>query len=71
MNKLIKYWIYLKRKASITDLFKIIEESNRIGIINNDIKNRNILDLTVFSFIFFLLILYGKITKIIYNIKLF
>jgi len=44
MNNLIEFWINTKRKASLTQLFKIIEEINRIVIINNDIKNRNILE---------------------------
>ncbi len=42
-NNLIKYWINLKRSANIKDSFIIINESNKIFILNNEVKNQKLL----------------------------
>jgi hypothetical protein len=42
INNLIKYWINVKRTANIKDLFQIINDSYKIFIKNNDVKNNKL-----------------------------
>ncbi len=42
-NNLIKYWISQRRSANMKDIFLIINQSNKIFILNNEVKNQKLL----------------------------